>query len=182
MKKKKTALTLSRAGWGWISRPYRYFARPRKKINGKSCQFFFWLFLNTEMEGWGLLFEDQYHLGLPGGGRNGQNCPNFIRYDPVGSSRKERKTNQNRWQVRHVASNFWDICLLVHLKSRRVMRLEKKLGQKVPNVLRKVGGGLPPRLLLSLQTPAPDRANCFTWKIQINQIWLWSPWLACLGP
>ena len=42
------------------------------------------------MEGWGLLFEVRYHLGWPGGGRNGQNCPNFIRDDPVGSSRKEK--------------------------------------------------------------------------------------------
>ena len=42
------------------------------------------------MEGWELLFEVRYHFGWPGGGRNGQNCPNFIRDYPGGSSRKEK--------------------------------------------------------------------------------------------
>ena len=75
----------------------------------------FLLFLNIEMEGWELLFEVGYHFGWPGGGRNGQNCPNFIRDYPGGSSRKEKNTNLNRWQVRHVASNFLVIFLLGHL-------------------------------------------------------------------
>ena len=56
---------------------------------GKDANFFL-LSLNIEMEGWELLFEVRYHFGWPGGGRNGQNCPNFIRDDPVGSSRKEK--------------------------------------------------------------------------------------------
>ena len=42
------------------------------------------------MEGWGLFFEVQYHLGLPGVGRNGQNCPNFIRDDRFGNNWKEK--------------------------------------------------------------------------------------------
>ena len=51
---------------------------------------FFLLFPNIEMDGWGLLFEVRYHFGWPRGGRNGQNCPNFIGEYPVVSSRKEK--------------------------------------------------------------------------------------------
>ena len=40
------------------------------------------------MEGWGLLLAVRLHLVLSGGGRSGQTCLNFIRGDPVGSSRK----------------------------------------------------------------------------------------------
>ena len=36
------------------------------------------------------LFEVRYHLRWPGGGWDGQNCPNFIRDDPDGSSQKEK--------------------------------------------------------------------------------------------
>ena len=98
------------------------------------------------MEGWRLLFEVQYHLGLPGGGRNGQNCPNFIRDKPCREQPEGKNTNQNRWQVRHVASNFcWDILVSAKYEVGR-----KKIGKKVPNVL---------RCSLSLQTPAPDRVK-----------------------
>ena len=51
------------------------------------------------MEGWELLFEVRYHFWWPEGGRNGQNCPNFIREYPVGSSRKEKILTKIGWQV-----------------------------------------------------------------------------------
>ena len=51
---------------------------PEKKFKGIVADLFL-LFLHIEIEGWGLLFEVRYYFGWPGGGRNGQNCPNFIR-------------------------------------------------------------------------------------------------------
>ena len=42
------------------------------------------------MKGWGLLFKVRNHLVWSGGVQSGQNCLNFIRVDPVGSSRKAK--------------------------------------------------------------------------------------------
>ena len=47
----------------------------------------------------GTTFEVRYHLGLPGGGWNGQNCPNFIRGGPCREQQERKNTNQNRWQA-----------------------------------------------------------------------------------
>ena len=59
------------------------------------------------MEGWGLLFEVRYHFGWPGGGRNGQNCPNFIREYPVGSSRKEKILTKIGGKLDMLQATFW---------------------------------------------------------------------------
>ena len=67
----------------------------------------FLLFLNIEMEGWGLLFEVRYHLGWSGGGQNGQNCPNFIMGDPVGSSRKEILLTKIGEKLDMLQATFW---------------------------------------------------------------------------
>ena len=48
------------------------------------------LFLNMRMEGWGLLFAVRLHLVWSGGGQSDQTYLNFIRGDPVRSSRKEK--------------------------------------------------------------------------------------------
>ena len=80
-------LTLSGAGGGEKHPPSHTFVIPRKKLMGKVANFFL-LFLNMRMEGWGLLFSVRLHLVWSGGGRSGQTCLNFIRGDPVGSSRK----------------------------------------------------------------------------------------------
>ena len=115
----------------------------------------------------GSTFKVRKHLVWSGGGQSGQTYPNFIRGDPVGSIRKEKNTNQNRWQVRHVTGNFLVIFLLGHLSLGEIWGWEKKKRLKVPNVLRMVGGSVfthTPRCSLSLQTPAPDRVNgvCFS--------------------
>ena len=111
-----------------------YFCDSPKKINGKSCQFFL-LFLNIEMEGWGLLFEVRYHLGWSGGGPNGQNCPNFIRGDPVGSSRKEKILTKIGDKLDMLQATFWLFFCWDILVSARYEIGSKTFGQKVPNVL-----------------------------------------------
>ena len=114
------------------------------------------------MEGWELLFEVRYHFGWPGGGRNGQNCPNFIREYPVGSSRKEKILTKIGGKLDMLQATFWLFFCWDILVSARYEVGRKKFGQKVPNLLRKVGRlkpPPPPRLLLSLQTPAPDRVK-----------------------
>ena len=80
---------------------------------GKVANFFL-LFLNIEMEGWGLLFEVRYHLGWSGGGPNGQNCLNFIRGDPVGSSRKEKILTKIGYKLDMLQATF-GYFLLGHL-------------------------------------------------------------------
>jgi len=58
---KKTGLTLSGEGGGGKHLSYHTFEIPGKKeLMGKVAIFL--LFLNTEMEGWGLLFEVRYHF------------------------------------------------------------------------------------------------------------------------
>ena len=85
----------------------------------------------------------------PGGGQNGQTCLNFIMGDPVGSIRKEKNTNQSRWQVIHVAGHFfcWDILVSPGY--------EVGGGKSVKNVRR--ASKCRPRL--SLQTAASDRVK-----------------------
>ena len=86
------------------------------------------------MEGWGLLFEVRYDFGWPGGGRNGQNYPTFIRTTLSGTAGMTN-TNQNRWQVRHFATTFWLFFCWDILVSARYEIGSKTFGQKVPNVL-----------------------------------------------
>ena len=77
--------------------------------------------------------------------------PLFL-YDPVGS----------RWQVRHVARNFLVICLLGHLSLGEIWGWVKKIWSKSAKYAWKGGGAEtapPPRLSLSLQTPASDSVN-----------------------
>ena len=95
---------------------------------------YFLLFLNVEMEVWGLFFEVIYHLGWPGGGQNGQNCPNFIRDNPVGSNKKEKMLSKIGGKLDMLQETFrlflcWDILVLARYEVRR-----KKFGQKVTNV------------------------------------------------
>ena len=47
------------------------------------------------MEGWELLIEGREDLVWSGGDQSGQTCLNFIRGDPVGSTRTEKNTKQN---------------------------------------------------------------------------------------
>ena len=106
------------------------------------------------MEGWGLLFEVRYHLGWSGGGPNGQNCPNFIRGDPVGSSRKEKILTKIGDKLDMLQATFWlffcwDILVLARYEVGR-----KKLDQKVPNVLQMAGGHFTPPLPLFISTLA----------------------------
>ena len=75
----------------------------------------FLLSLNIEMEGWKLLFEVRNHFGWPGGGRNGQNCPYFIREYPVGSSRKEKILTKIAGKLDMLQATFLVIFLLGHL-------------------------------------------------------------------
>ena len=88
------------------------------------------------MEGWGLLFEVRYHLGWSGGGPNGQNCPNFIRGDPVGSSRKEILLTKIGDKLDMLQATFWLFFCWDILVSARYEVGGKKFGQKVSNVLR----------------------------------------------
>ena len=63
-----------------------------------------------------------------------------------GSCREQQEgkmTNQNRCLVIHVAHNFWVIFLLKHLSLGEIWGWEPFFGQKVPQVLRMVGGGIP---------------------------------------
>ena len=49
----------------------------------------------------------RYHLGWSGGGPNGQNCPNFIMGDPVGSSRKEILLTKIGEKLDMLQATFW---------------------------------------------------------------------------
>ena len=75
-------------------------------------------------------------MGWSGGGPNGQNCSNFIRGDPAGSSRKEKIPTKIGDKLDMFGFGFfcWDI-----LVSARYELGRKRIGQKVPNVLRMVG-------------------------------------------
>ena len=106
---------------------------------------FFLLFLNIEREGWGLLFEVTYHLGWSGGGPNGQNCPNFIRGDPVGSSRKEKILTKIGDKLDMLQTAFWlFFCWDILVAARYVVGTKSA---------KRASNGL------SLQTPASDRVN-----------------------
>ena len=91
------------------------------------------------MEGWELLFEVRYHFGWPGGGRNGQNCPNFIREYLVGSSRKEKILTKIGGKLDMLQATFWLFFCWDILVSARYEVGRRKNCQKVPNVLRMVG-------------------------------------------
>ena len=54
-----------------------------------------------------LLFEVRYHFGWPGGGQNGQNCSNFIKEYPVGSSRKEKIQTKIGGKLDMLQATFW---------------------------------------------------------------------------
>ena len=83
------------------------------------------------MEGWGLLFEVRYDFGWPGGGRNGQNYPTFIRTTLSGTAGMTN-TNQNRWQVRYFVTTFWLFFCWDILVSARY-----EIGRKTFGVVRK---------------------------------------------
>ena len=55
----------------------------------------------------GTTFEVRYHFGLPGGGRNGQNCPNFIREYLVGSIRKKKILTKIDGKLDILQATFW---------------------------------------------------------------------------
>ena len=82
--------------------PYNTFVIPQKKLMGKVANLFL-LFLNIEMEGWGLLFEVRYHLGWSGGDPNGQNCFNFMKYIYI----------PNGFRTTKVQSHIFDATLIV---------------------------------------------------------------------
>ena len=46
-------------------------------------------------------------MGWSGGGPNGQNCPNFIMGDPVGSSRKEILLTKIGEKLDMLQATFW---------------------------------------------------------------------------
>ena len=87
------------------------------------------------MEGCGLLFAVRKHLVWSGGGQSGQICLNFLRGDPVGSSRKEKILTKICGKLDMLQATFWLFFCWDILVSARYEVGRKKLGQKVPNVL-----------------------------------------------
>ena len=59
------------------------------------------------MEGWGLLFKVRKHLVWSGSGQSGQTCPNFIRGNPVGRSRKEKILTKIGGKLDMLQATFW---------------------------------------------------------------------------
>ena len=105
------------------------------------------------MEGWELLFEVRYHFGWPGGGRNGQNCPNFIREYPVGSSRKEKILTKIGGKLDMLQATSWLFFCWDILVSARYEVGEKNFTLKVSNGIQMMVGAetTPP----GVKSPAP---------------------------
>ena len=152
-------------GGGRKMPPLSYFCDSPKKINGKSCQFFFTFpkYVNGRL---GTTFCSQITFSVVGRGLKWSKLPQFHKGGPCREQQEGKITNQNRCQVIHVAHNFLVIFLLKHLGLGEIWGWEPFFGQKVLRVLRMVGGAFyaPPRPRLSLQTPASDRVN-IAWQV-----------------
>ena len=81
--------------------------------------------------------------------------PQFHKGGPCREQQEGEMTNQKRCLVIHVAHNFWVIFLLKHLSLGEIWGWEPFFGQKVPQVLRTVGGAFAAPLPHAL-----DRVNC----------------------
>ena len=77
----KRSLTLSSAGGGWKTPPLSYFCDSPKKINGKSCQFFF-TFPKYEIGRLGTTFCSQITFSVVGRGLKLSNMPQFHKGGP----------------------------------------------------------------------------------------------------
>ena len=140
-------------GGGEKHPPSHTFAIPRKKLMGKVANFFL-LFLNMRMEGWGLLFSVRLHLVWSGGGQSGQTCLNFIRGDPVGSSRKGKWLTKIGDQLYMLHATFWLFFCWNILVLARYEVGNHFWGNRSANVdIKRVGCFSPPPPLL---TKSPD--------------------------
>ena len=105
------ALTLSDAGGGRKMPPLSYFCDSKKKINGKSCQFFltFPKYVNGRL---GTTFCSQITFRVVGRGLKWSKLPQFHKGGPCWEQQEAKMTDQNRRLVIHVARNFLVVFLL----------------------------------------------------------------------